>query len=259
MLVVAWIVWMEMLRRKDIYVLLILMGSVLTLLVSLNIFGLGGMVGYLQDLGLLAAWFIGWALTIAVNARQLPDEEQRGTMIPLLSKPLTRWDVLCGKWLGGWLVVSAANACFYVLILALVLFKGGDISVIVVAQGFTLHCVSLGVLGALVILLSTRLNADAATALGWVLALLCYFVMPNLPTYLSLETGWRAAIMLFLYHALPHLDVFDARVLVAHGLHPVPWGLFGGVLCYGAALIASCLFLAWLVFRNKLFSRADRM
>lgn len=255
----ARLVMLEMVRRKDVYVLLILMGAGMGVLVSLNIFGLTGMVGYIQDLGLLFAWIIGWVLAIAVNARQLPDEERRGTIIPLLARPVTRLDVIAGKWLGCWLSVVAANACFYLLVIAVILARGGAVQAGLLVQGFVLHGVSLGVIGAMVLLLTTRMNADASTALGWVLVLTCYFVVPAFPSLMSLDSGWRADAMLALYHLLPHLDLFDARVLVAHALEPIGAGLFAGIVGYGLLLVVVFLGLAVLSYQGRRFARTGRL
>ena len=60
-------VWLELLRKKDIYVLLILLGALLVTLVSLNIFGLGGLVTYVKDVGFFMAWLFAW-IVIAVIA-----------------------------------------------------------------------------------------------------------------------------------------------------------------------------------------------
>ena len=40
-LTLAWLVWLEMIRRKDIYVLLILLTAFLVTLMTLDLFGLG--------------------------------------------------------------------------------------------------------------------------------------------------------------------------------------------------------------------------
>ena len=56
---IAATVWLETLRKKDLYVLLILLSVLLLTLISLNIFGLGGMTRYIKDIGLLLAWVFG--------------------------------------------------------------------------------------------------------------------------------------------------------------------------------------------------------
>ncbi|MEI6972096.1 MAG: ABC transporter permease subunit, partial [bacterium] len=123
-LTVAGVVWREMLRRKDIYVLLILLLCTLFALLSVDLFGLKGVAAYVKDLGLSIAWLFAGILTVIVSARQLPAEERNGTIFSLLAKPVTRAELLAGKWLGAWTICSAATVCFYALIVAVVLLRG---------------------------------------------------------------------------------------------------------------------------------------
>ena len=133
-LVIARMVWLDLLRRKDMYVLLILLAGLLLALLSLNIYGLGGLVRYVKDAGLLLAWLCSWILAISVASRQLPQEENRRTIFSLLAKPLTRGELLLGKWLGAWTVVCAATALFYLLIVLVVAARGGRFETATLAQ-----------------------------------------------------------------------------------------------------------------------------
>ncbi len=108
--ILARIVWLEMLRKKDIYVLFILLAALLVAMISLDVYGLGQVSGYVKEIGLLGAWILGWILAINTSVRQLPQEENRGTVFPLLAKPVSRFELVLGKWLGAWVVVCAATA-----------------------------------------------------------------------------------------------------------------------------------------------------
>ncbi|MBU1694112.1 MAG: ABC transporter permease subunit, partial [Verrucomicrobia bacterium] len=101
-LIIARVVWLDMLRRKDLYVMAILLLTLLFVLMSLNLFGLGAVIRYILDVGLLLAWLFSLVLVVGLAARQLPREESRGTIFPLLAKPVTRGELLLGKWLGSW-------------------------------------------------------------------------------------------------------------------------------------------------------------
>src|SRR3989339_2045007 len=111
-LTIAHTVWLGIIRKKDIYVLLILLSTLLLALVSLNVFGLGGTVRYVKDLGLLAAWFFSWILAVNLSSRELPGEETNGTVFPLLAKPITRAELIAGKWLGTWTATTVATIGF---------------------------------------------------------------------------------------------------------------------------------------------------
>ena len=256
-LVVAGIVWLGMLRRKDIYVLAVLLAALLVALVSLNVFGLGGAVGYVKDVGLVMAWLFSWILAVAVAARELPQEESKGTIFPLLAKPITRLDIVLGKWLGAWGIVSGATLAFYLLIAGVAALKGGAFSPAVAAQAYVLHAIALGLIAAIAILFSTRLNADAAATLAYVFTGAAALLVPRVPHLLVYRSGVRDAAMLLLYHLLPHFELFDMRKRLVHDYGVTGWGTFGVVALYGALWILLVLLLAWMAYRRKRFSRGS--
>jgi len=254
-LAIARMVWLDLLRRKDLYVLLILLGGLLLALLSLNVFGLGGMIRYVKDAGLLLTWLFSWILAISVASRQLPQEETRRTIFSLLAKPLTRGELLCGKWLGAWSVVCAATSLFYLLLVLVVALRGGRFAPLTLAQTALLHALSLGLLTAFALALSTRVTQGAAAALAYIGALASYLIVPQVPAFLTAADGWRATALLVLYYALPHLELFDLRQRAVHDWGPVPGGLVAGITLYGAVWMALLLLLGWLGFRRKRFTR----
>ena len=61
--------------------------------------------------------FFSWILTIGLASRQLPTEERAGTVFPLLAKPVTRMELIVGKWAGCWVASLCATAVFYLVTL----------------------------------------------------------------------------------------------------------------------------------------------
>ena len=255
-LTIARIVWLEVIRRKDLYVLLILLGALLVTLVSLNIFGLGAVTGYVMDVGLLMAWVFGWILTVTISARQLPAEEGSGTVFPLLAKPITRGQVVVGKWLGSWSIASAATFLFYLLVVLITWARGKAPDPPALVQGYLLHCAVLAIIAALAVAFSTRMNADAAGSMTYVLTAACFLVVPRIPEFLTRESGVSAFLMLLLYNVLPHFEVFDMRKRLVHDWGPAGWGTVLLVLAYGALLATALVLIAWLMYRRKRFSRS---
>ncbi len=251
----ARVVWLETLRRKDVYVLLVLLAAMLGALLSLNLYGLGGVVRYLKDTGLLLSLVLSWILAVGVTARQLPQEEMRGTIHPLLAKPVTRAELILGKWLGGWLVVCAATALFYLLVLLVVAHRGGRLDAITLLQTFVLHAAGLAVLCALALCLSTRTTFGAAASLAAVVIGAAYMIAPRVPALIVAQTGWRASALRVLYYAVPHLELFDLRQRAVHDWGAAPWPPVLGALVYAAVWTALLLLLAWLGYRNKRFLR----
>ncbi|MDI6774956.1 MAG: ABC transporter permease [Verrucomicrobiota bacterium] len=256
-LVIAQTTWLEMLRKKDVYVLFILLGVMLVTLVSLNIFGLGGLVVYVKDIGLLMTWLFGLVLAVNISSRGLPQEEQRGTIFPLLAKPITRFELILGKWLGAWVVTSLSLLMFYLLIAVVVALRGGALSPMAMAQGYILHAATLAILCAIALLFSTRMNADATAATSYVVAAAAFLVTPQIPAFLKNATGFSADAFLALYHVLPHFEILDMRNRLIYDQGPAEWRAFVLALAYAACYTVALLLAAWLAYRAKRFSRAD--
>lgn len=254
-LTLAAVMWLEAIRKKDVYVLLILLGGMLMAVVSLDAFGLGGVARHVIDTGLLLTWIFGWILAVTVSSRELPREETRGTVFPLLAKPIARRDLIVGKWLGAWSVVCTAVLACYLLVLAVVLLKGGRLHGPTLAQGFLLHGAGLGIMCAMGLLFSTRLNADAAATLTFTVTAASYLLVPRVPELLLHTRGAAGGLLLALYHALPHLELFDLRRRIVHDYGPAQAGVVAGVLLYALATVALLLLLTWLAYRNKRFAR----
>ena len=249
------VVWLEMIRRKDLYVLLILLVTLLFVLLSLNIFGLGGVVRYVADVGLLFAWLFAIILGVSTAGRQLPQEEAKRTIYPLLAKPVTRADVVLGKWLGSWTITVSCTALFYLLVVGVVLLRGGGIQPVTLAQGFVLHAVAMGIVTALTVAISTRMTYGAAASVAYILIAGAFSIASRVPELLVHEDGFVARGLLALYYGLPHLELFDLRQRIVHEWGAIPCRTLLFVAMYGVVWVLFLLLLAWMGYRRKRFKR----
>ena len=251
---IAGIVWLERLRRKDIYVLLVLCAALLMSLMSLNVLGLGGMVRYIYDIGLLLAWIFSLIITITTSAQQIPQEQSKGTIFPLLAKPVTRADIIIGKWLGAWTISSFATSVFYALTVLVAALRGGSLPAVTLAQGLTAHCAALAIISAIAITLSTRSNSDAAASITAVFTAAALLLLPRVPNLILHETSEiRQTLMMIIYYLLPHFEIFDMRRRIVHDWGPVPWTIWLITIMYAIIFTAIFLLIAWLGFRKKRF------
>ena len=253
---IAVVVWLDSLRRKDVYVLLVLLAGLLVALGSVDLFGLGGVALYVLDIGLLFCWVFGWILAMNAGCRELPQEESRGTIYMLLAKPMSRLEFVAGKWLGTWSGVVTAVLFFYVAAALLAIIRGASFSVHVLFQAWLLHAVALAVLTALGLVVSTRLNRDAATTLTAVLSGAAFFLVPRVPELVLHSAPWAQTPLIALYFALPHLELFDLRQQVIHGHAGLNAGTLLALVAYGLTCTAALVLVAWLAYRNKRFDRA---
>lgn len=256
---IAQTVWLEMLRRKDVYIILTLQAFFTFLLTTVDAFGSEVPSSYIMDIGLMMVFLFSIALAITMGARQFPNEIRSGTIFTLLTKPIGRFEFLLGKWLGLWIGLLAANALFYVIVTGVTLLKGYAFEPPVLFQVFCLHSTLLGAVVAVSLFFSLFLSQGAAGTGAGIFVVLCYLFVPRIPNLLAYESGWRATALSALYFIAPHLELFDMRVRVLHGWGVLEGGIFAGTLAYGLLITAAFIGLAWLVFRKKYFTRGANL
>ena len=255
--VLARMVWLELFRRKDPYVLLLVLAALLAALLSFDVFGLGSLVRYIKDAGLLLTWLLSWVLAIQLAGRQLPQEETRHTIFSLVAKPISRAELVLGKWLGSWLAAGAGTVLLYAATWLAVGLRGGTFGLTTLAQALLLHLFFLAIITALSIALSTRLTQSAATTVAYLLTGAGYFLAARLPAMALGATPLKNNALFVFYYAIPHLELFDLRQRLVHDWGPLPGGILLGILGYGLLWIASLLLLAWLAYRRRRFTRGE--
>src|SRR5471030_817800 len=107
----AGVVIKELYRRKDFYVLFILTIVICVVMASVNIYNDNEIIRYIKALCLLLIWISSLVIAIATTARQIPAEREQRTLLPLLAKPLTRTQLIVGKFLGCWFACGLVLIC----------------------------------------------------------------------------------------------------------------------------------------------------
>src|SRR5438477_4361423 len=107
------IVIKELYRRKDFYVLFVLTAVITLLSGSVQFFNDHNIVRYLKEICLLLIWISTLVVAIVTTARQIPAERELRTIFPLLAKPVSRAQVIVGKFAGCWFACGLALLTFY--------------------------------------------------------------------------------------------------------------------------------------------------
>lgn len=219
---IARIALLEMLRRKDAYVVFLLAAVLTAMAASVNFFNNDQIVRYLREICLALVWIGSLVLAVVSIARQLPNEHSNKTIQPLLAKPISRGQLLLGKFLGCWLANGAALLFLYALFLSASSWKGGHISVLGCAQAFFLHWLLLAIVisGALLgSLIFTAPSSNTVIALITTGGLL-FFAQHLNKIALRMEEPARA-LLYGIYCAIPHLEWYDTRLLIIHNWPPI--------------------------------------
>ncbi len=249
---IAQVVLLEMLRRKDLYALLVLLATVGVVLGMGSVYGDRSSVRYVREISLGMIWLAMLAIAVTSAARQLPNEQATRTLLSLLAKPVSRFQVLAGKWLGCWLACGVALTGFYALFGLLDISRGGSVPWASALQAAWLHWVFCGVVVSLGLLGSVVFAAPSSNATIVILAVGCILFVGEHLRKLALRLDWGARTLLEgVYFALPHLEFYDVRDLLTHGWAPLPWTAIALDTVYGTAWTALLLGLAWLGFRRR--------
>src|SRR5262249_43211631 len=142
----------ELCRRKDFYVLLFLTALIVLVMGSVNFFNEDKIVRYLKDLCLFLTWGASLVIAITTTARQIPAERDQRTIFPLLAKPVTRNQLVLGKFLGCWLACGLSLLLFYAFFAIISGAREHEWPLASYAQALTLHWFMLGVVCAMTLL-----------------------------------------------------------------------------------------------------------
>jgi len=256
-IIIAQTVWLEMLRKKDLYIVLILLGFLTFLLTSINAFGTKVPSSYILDIGLLMTFLLSIVLGITLASRQFPSEIQSGTIFTMLTKPISRLEFLLGKWFGTWGSLVVANSLFYTIVAGVTLTRGLAFDPTTLFQVFLLHNALLGIIVAMSLCFTLVLSHGAGSTMTYIFIALTYLFLPRIPQLMVHENGWREKAMLALYYMAPHLELFDMRSRVLHNWGPLQSSILAGTIAYGLLITAGFLAIAWLIFKKKRFQRGS--
>jgi Cu-processing system permease protein len=249
----AGVVIKELYRRKDFYVLFILTIVICVVMASVNIYHDNEIIRYIKDLCLLLVWISSLVIAITTTARQIPAEREQRTLLPLLAKPLTRTQLILGKFFGCWFACGFVLLCFYAFFGVLAASREHSWPLLNYFQAAFLHWVALGVVVALTLLGSLVFAAPSSNSticFVFVATILC--IGRYLDAFaLSLHEPMRS-ICYAIYFAIPHLEwTFEMRNLIVHDWPLIGWDFVVLNAVYLLAYAAVFLVGACLVFRRK--------
>jgi Cu-processing system permease protein len=251
-LALAGVVIKELYRRKDFYVLFVLTAVMTLLMGSVSFFQDRNIVRYVREIALLLIWISALVIAITTTARQIPAERENRTIFPLLAKPVTRGQVVLGKFTGCWLACGLALGIFYLFFGVVSGSRSGHWPLGLYLQAFWLHWAMLGVVVAFVLLGSLVFAAPSSNATISFVLVLGILILGRYLNQIALQQQPPVSTLVYgLYFAIPHLEWYDLRDFVIYDRELIPWVDCGLATVYAAVYSALLLFVAWLAFRRK--------
>lgn len=248
---VAGVVIRELIRRKDFYVLFVLTAVITVMMGSITFFNEDTIARYVKEISLTLIWLATLVITVTTAGRQLPAERESRTIFPLLAKPISRTEVLAGKFLGCWLAVGFTLLVFYLFFGVISFAREHELPLVNYFQAIWLHWMMLGIVAALA-LLGSLIMTPAANVSIVILAVIGIWTVGEFLNQLAAKTGGLLGWVTYaVYFAIPHLELFDIRERIIHGWAPVEWGAIGLASLYALVYMAMLLTAAALIFRRK--------
>ena len=252
LLAIASVVVRELCRRKDFYVLFVLTALITVLMGSVSFFNQENIVRYIKELCLFLIWVSSLVIAVTTAARQIPMERENRTLFPLLAKPVTRHQIMVGKFLGCWLATGFTLVVFYTFFGVVVGLREHVWPVANYFQALTLHWVMLGVVCGLTMLGSVIFAAPSSnTTIVLVLSVAGLLVGRHLNKVALSLTEPGQTLLYTVYYLIPHLELFDVRDLIIHNWGVIPWHIWAAALAYGLVYTVIFLALACAAFRRK--------
>jgi ABC-type transport system involved in multi-copper enzyme maturation permease subunit len=248
----AKVVLKELYRRKDFYVLFILTVILTLVMASANLFDDDRIVGYLKEICLLLIWISALIMAVGAAARQIPAERENRTIFPLLAKPVTRAEVVAGKFLGCWLACGVALVVFYLFLGVVSGSREHQWHLINYFQAFWMQWMFLAIVTAIVLLGSIVIATPASNATICLVVIVALLGMGGRIGSMAIaEPEPLRSCAYAIYILIPHLEFFDLRDFVIHDIGIVSWLHLGLASFYAAAYTGFFLVAAWICFRRK--------
>jgi ABC-type transport system involved in multi-copper enzyme maturation permease subunit len=114
----------------------------------------------IKSLGLGVIGLAGVFISVILGINLIPNEIERRTIYTILSKPVQRWQFVCGKFLGGLMTVLSNIALMGIAFIVLMLIKerGFNHDVVNVAKGVLMIFFQLTLVGAVALFFSVFLS-----------------------------------------------------------------------------------------------------
>jgi ABC-type transport system involved in multi-copper enzyme maturation permease subunit len=250
-LAIAGLSVIETLRRREFYVVLVLVAALAIWMQFANL-GASGAGRFAKDIIMQVTWLASFALAAPLASRQIAQDLEQKTIYVLLARPIHRWQYVFGR-TGG--AAAAAVLCFTGLFLVLVLTmltrgvtSAADPSL---WQAYALQVVALVMLCSTAIFFSTFSTPAGAVTFSLIVLAVMEYGGPAILHKIEEMQGIVRDVAWAGYLALPHFEFFNISQRFVHGWGPLPGGLLLQVLSYGIGYSIFITGLAALVFRRR--------
>jgi len=239
-------VFMDVVRKKALYVLVLFGAALLLAIPVIPSFGLGVQLDLFRDLALGLTSLFGVVIVIAVGVNQVPGEVDRRTVYNILSKPVSRAGFVVGKTLGLILTMAVVMAAMTTMSVIGTAAYFGRVELGLYAAGWAMF-MEVALIGAFVVMASTVASPPVTTMLT-----IAFYFVGHVKTALlgPLVREGISSVVIAAANVIPTLENLNVNDLAAHGA-PVPVGRLALLTLYALAYAAAFTLIAIAAFSRK--------
>ena len=241
----------ELIRKKDFYVFIILFISLSVFLYNETFFGVEGISRYLKEIGFSLIMLFSMIIAVTFSAKQIPSELDSKTVYPLLAKPVSRTELILGKFAGSVLISFITFTVFFALYLGFIFSKGEGAGYALMAQSYLFSMLLLVLLSSISVFFSQILTVSANVTIVFILYFSIYWYNGVLRDLLTSQTQKFAYLYGILYYILPHFEFYDTRIRLVHLWDPMPLWVVTAVTVYTVIYAGLVIWGACGIFRRK--------
>jgi len=236
----------EALRERILYVVLLFIGVLVASSCVLTPLAPGAQRKVVIDFGLACIDVLGVLVVLLSGCGLVRREIERRSLEVILTRPVSRFEYLIGKWL-GLVVTLAVLVAIMSVTFAVMLHVSGVAWRVDFALAIVGSLLGLVVVASLAVLFSTFTSPTLAAF--FTLALFAAGHLQDTIVRLAGDPALArvAAVVRWL---VPGLSVFDIRTEVVHNVH-VPGAQLAGGVAYALLYATATLYLASLLFRRR--------
>lgn len=248
LLAIARATFLEAIRHRILYLLLIFAGAMILFSRFLSLLTVGQDAKIIKDLGLSAINLFGLLVALFVGVGIIFREMERRTVQTTLAFPVARWEYLLGKFSGLAGAISLNTLVMALILFVLVGVRGEfDLPLVKAVVMLWVELIFITAVAVFFSSFSSPIFSALFTAAIYAVGHLAWS-LPLLAT--KLPAGIGRTIVQLIYLLLPNLEYGDVRAQAVHGL-PIPLGQMFAAASYLIGYAAVLLLLACLSFRKR--------
>ena len=221
-------------------------------------------VKIIKDLGLAATSMFGLFIAVFIGIGLVSKEVERRTIYALLAKPIHRYQLVIGKYIGLTLTLMVNVAIMGGALYAVLAYMSWNVGVDLqrawdapaldptLLKALALILVELMLITAIAIFFSTFSTPILSAAFTFGFFVVGHFSADLRNFEQVVDSPAAARLARGLYWVLPNLAQFDVKSQVVHA-QPVPFGYLALTVGYAALYVSMLLTIAVLVFARRDF------